>query len=764
MTFSSDRIRRILLSVLLLLVLLSAFAASWRTTSDSDMGWHLATGRFIVQHHQIPGTDLLSYTSQGRTWIYPPFAGVLLYLIFSAIGYAGLSWFCALACVATFAYLVRRRNLAAALLALCAVTPVAFRMVPRADLFTPVFFALLLGELWAFHNGERARLWLLPVVMLFWVNFHPGFVAGLGIIVAYLLIEAGDLLFADRRQDSLCRLRKSAPWLAASAVATVFNPWGPRLYAASVDLAGWHGSTPGTFSTSSYIGEFLSVPLSSHLLDQLIDLRHPENGFVCLLVGALAVVALSLWKKRFGVAVIQAAALYLAFQHARYIGLFCISTVIFGSTLLPAQFRRKESKHSTAPGGALYLIGTAVMVVASIIAIVRIDDFVSNRTYVVFHAESRFGAGEANWFPEKAARFIEQQRLPGNIFEEFALGGFASWRLGPQYPDFIDGRADHLNPPLLVAEHELLSHDLDSRVWTDAADRWGINVLLISEGGTRAMDRQDALRYCNAKSWRPVYMDEVSLVFLRVTPANQPLIDRLQIDCATQPLIPPAQAGRKDLYDFHMQAGALFFALHRDQEAEEQLLKAASLYPQDPNAQLWLAELYARGGLFDKAEAAFHSSLARNETDKTWYELGRFYAQAGHLPQADQAFNRAAQLAVTPFIPYIARGEVDLALNRPQAALQAFNAAEMNSPYRGAENLAPDLYAQIAAGRARAQFLLGHPAEAIRLQQEAVRLAPNSALRWNQLADLLAASGQLDASVQARQRARDLSAHSSDSN
>lgn len=757
----SESFLRVVKWVLFALVLLSALVAGLRTVSDPDMGWHLATGRYVVEHREIPSADVLSYTSRGKPWIYPPFAGVLLYLIFRVVGYAGLSWFCALTCAATVAYLVRRRSAPVLVLGFCAVTPVAFRMAPRADLFTAVFFAVFLGELLAYYSGTRARLWLLPALMVLWVNFHPGFIAGLAIVLAYLLIEAAELWFSGRRPAVVERLRRAWPWLLATFAVTLLNPWGPKLYAASLALAGMRGSAPGTFSTSSYIGEFLSVPISSHLLPQLVDVRHPENGYTWLMLIALGIMVLALWQRRIGIALVQAAALYGSVQHARYISLFCITTVVLGATLLEGWSGSESPAESRAPGarGPLRVpsaLAAACLVFVSLVAVIRIADFVSNRTYVVFQADSRFGAGESSWFPERAAAFIQRERLPGNIFEEFALGGFAAWRLGPQYPDFIDGRADHLDPGLLVSEHGLLSHHPDSPVWREAAEHWGINVLLISEAGTRSVDRQNALAYCQSSLWRPIYMDEVSLVLLRDVPANQAWLDRLQLDCRTQPLVAPVSARRKDQYDFDLHAGGLYFALGRDREAETALLRAAELYPEDPNAQLWLAQLYQRERRFDKAEAAYQASLARNQSDKTWYELGRFYAMTGRLPEAATAFDHAAKLSVTPFIPYLALGQIDVALDRPQQALKEFDAAEASSPYRqGTQALASELYGQMAAGRAQANRLLGRYPEAIQFQREAVRLDPN-ARHWNQLADLLAAAGQMEESGQARQRARDL--------
>jgi hypothetical protein len=103
MRFSAQKTYPVVRSIFILLVLLSALCAGLHTVADEDMGWQLATGRYVIQHHQIPRTDVLTFTSAGKPWAYPPFAGVLFYLTYGAFGYAGLSWFCALSCMTVVA-------------------------------------------------------------------------------------------------------------------------------------------------------------------------------------------------------------------------------------------------------------------------------------------------------------------------------------------------------------------------------------------------------------------------------------------------------------------------------------------------------------------------------------------------------------------------------------------------------------------------------------------------------------------------------------
>ena len=757
MRVSSERCYRFARSALIFLLLLNALSAGLHTVGDSDMGWHLATGRWVVEHRQVPRTDVLSFPSAGTPWMYPPFAGVLFYLIYNAFGYAGLSWFCALACLAVVAYLVRRGDMVSAVLALLAVGSIATRTAARADLFSTLFFALFLGELWAYQRGMRSRLWLLPVIMLFWVNLHPGFIAGLGVIGAYLLIELSDLPLADRRQAVLLRLRRVWPWLVACGAATLVNPWGARIYTASLNMAGAASSAPGRINGNIAIAEFMGVPMSTHLLYQLIDVRHPQFGFTWLLLLAVILAGLFFWKRQFGAGLVVLVALYAALTHARYSALFAICIVTLGAGLLEALFavvfahRSTPSAKYNSPPLLRIPTSAAILLTAVFcaVAILQISDFVSNRTYVVFNPDLRFGAGEASWFPARAAAFIRRQQLPGNIFEDYELGGYAAWSLGPKYPDFIDGRG---NPDLAIEQFNLYSEDPDSPAWQREAERWNLNVLLVSTADLRGLRDMDPYKFCQSTVWRPVYMDDVSLVFLRNTPDNSSWINRLQIDCSTQALTPPVSASRSALHDFYLNSGELFFIMHRDHDAEQSLGHADALYRDDPNVHLLKGLLFERRQQYAEAEREFRASLAINENGGVWYSLASLYGNQGRNEAALQALQHAAGLALQPFNIYMTMGKLQIALNHPEDALVAFDKAEKSSPYRnGAESLAPEVYAELAEGRSEAHRLLAHWSEAIAFQQEAIQRTPQVQRRWDRLARLYEATGQMNLATEVRQ-------------
>jgi tetratricopeptide (TPR) repeat protein len=775
MRFSPEKAHPVVRSIFILLVLLSALCAGLHTVADEDMGWQLATGRYVVQHHQIPRSDVLSFTSAGKPWAYPPFAGVLFYLTYCAFGYAGLSWFSALACLAVVAYLVRRGDIGSAILAMLAVQSIAARTAPRADLFSTVFFAFFLGELWDYQRGVSSRPWLLPAVMLFWVNLHPGFIAGLAAIGAYLLAEVANLLFAERRQAVHLRLRRIWPWLAACFAVTLVNPWGPRIYLASLTLSGLAAPPGGSLNSNSFIGEFQGMPVSRSLLYQLVDIRHMESGLTWLLLVAVIWVGLFFWKRQLGGALLALVALYLGLAHARYMALFVITITTLGGGLLSeifivlsnrrsrsiAQARQESEKEAgeTARPQARVAGGAATLITLVLcgVALLHIADFVSSRTYVVFNADWRFGAGESSWFPERAVAFIRREQLPGNIFEEYALGGWAAWSLGPQYPDFIDGRGDRLSPDLVAKQLRLYVESPDAQLWRTEADRWNLNVLLVATSGFRGLQKLDPFAFCQSATWRPVYMDDVSLVFLRNTPQNRPWIDRLQIDCGTQPLPPPAAASRPLLYDFYLNSGGLFFALQRDRESERSLRSASALYPESPSVHLLLASLFQRERDYAEAEREYRTSIALNENGGAWYSLGLLYAAEGRNLEAVEAIERAARESTKPLNMYMTLGKLQIAVDRPERALAAFAKAEKSSPFRnGGESLAPELYAEIAEGKAEAHRGLGRWNEAIAFQQEATRRTPLVVRRWKRLADLYQATGQMQLAAEAQQRAAEL--------
>jgi len=766
------------------LALVYAFLAGFHTLFDLDMGWHLATGRYVVQHHAVPSTDVLSYTSPGAQWIYPPLAGVLFYGIYNASGYAGLTWFCALALMALVACLVQgssslSERVAAATLAIFAVPSLAVRMMPRPDLFSQLFFAIFLAELWRFQQSNasvadshpkhvrrtgalrraRQRLWILPVVMLLWVNLHPGFLAGLGVLIAYLFVESLELVFPLRRKTALLRLRQAWPALATTLAVTLLNPFGYKVFKASLVLAGVQPA--GQAGNGPDVWELQAMPISLPSLAQALDWRSPGSSYWWLAVIGLIVVALALCRRQLGAALVMAVALLGSIQHLRYQGMFAITAVVLGSTILPDAFPKNtqaNAKNSVEPPSPLRWLAVIVACALCLpLTCVRISDLISSRAYIVANSATLFGPGESWWFPERAAAFIQREELPGNIFQDYNLGGFTAWRLGPAYRDFIDGR--NVSPAVWTEKQEFISAPLDSPLWEMESDRRGINLLFFPLGRFSGGGTPDLMSLCQSQLWRPVYLDEVSIVLLRNRPENRPWIDRLEVNCSRHQFLPPTQVSRRELSNFYANLGGVLLSLNRNNEAMDALVRGEGISPDDPVIHRTLAILYGARQQSGDAEQEYKTALSlRKDLAVSWFDLGEFYFFHRRFSDARPLVLTAAQLTLSPVREYLLLGYIDLALHHSELALLDFSRAEkaILEHWQGRQNVDPDFYAEIAEGRAQAYLASGEQQRAIESQLEAIRRTPEVVSRWQALASIYDAAGRPDLAEQTRQKAQSL--------
>ncbi len=742
-------------STLLALAALSlgyALLAGLKTVGDFDLGWQLATGRYLFQYRQIPSSDIFSYTAGGREWIYPPFSGAIFYGTYLLGGFRALSWLSAAACAAAVALLLRSApdSLATAALAIVAVPALAFRTVARAELFTTVLFAAFFCLLWRHFRGLRSRLWLLPPLMLLWVNLHLGFLAGLALIAAYVALELLELLFQERRHAAWRRLRSASAWLAAAVLVTPLNPWGPRIYVAIVRqnriLASLH----------DFVGEWFRTRPSVASLQEAASWRNPDSGYWWLLGAVLVAVAISLRKKQLGAALLLAAAALVSFRYVRFQGLFAIVGVVVAGSALAAPTPAPRPEERRAPR---FSATRSLAVLAAMLWLVgvRVSDLVSNRYYLAAGEISTFGPGISWWFPERAARFLMRERLPRNVFHDYNLGGYLTWRIGPEYPVFLDGRAVPFGADLFFKHRGLMQQPPDSAEWQRQADRYGINTLLFSVARYAGLGSIPLQHFCESQAWRPVYLDEVAVIFLRNRPENAAWINRLQIDCAKVPLPPPVTHDAALLFNFYANAGSLLYVLARDQESAEYLERAQRLFPYDANLYLAKGQLLQAQGRLNEAAEEYAASVRLKQTDAAWYALGRVQAAQGKYPEAARSIRRAAIRSLHAYDRYRALGQVYLAMSQPENALQAFDDAGERSPFHGpAEPLGAEFNAQVASGRARAWRARGNLVRATEFQEQATRYTPRDAARWLELAELYQAQGRADRAEQAHARAREL--------
>ncbi len=727
--------------------LIYALLAGLRTVSDYDLFWQMATGRWVIQHHSVFSTDVFSYTASGQPWIYPVGSGLLFYVAYLVGGYGLISWLGAIACVGTITLLLRRGSAATAALAIISVPAIAARTSPRADMFTVVIFAAFLSILWEQYEMGTAKLWLLPLLMMAWVNLHLGFVAGLALVCAYTALELIRLCDTSGRKATGKVLMAALPWLAATCFATLVNPWGWGIYRALFR------QEAAMAVHAERITEWTRVSFTSATLEQALSIHDPASSAEWLLLLAAVAMVIAAWRRRWPKALLLAGSVWMAIQHVRFFALLACVVVIVGSALLAWALNtarawiRDKRLNSIMAGGA-----TAALI---LLVGLRSADLASNRYYFNGSEISSFGAGLSWWFPERAMTFIEHENLPAQVFNGYEAGGFVIWSLGEKYRDYIDGRAIPFGPELISRLQHVLQSPPDSPPWQHEADVYGINTVVLSLARYKGLKLVGAVlpQYCSSENWRPVFLDEVSAVFVRRLPETQTLIERFPVDCSTAPL-PSAAHARNWGEEFNRwaNAAAVFVALQRNQEAAAASAKALSIFSY--SAPVW----YVRGSTLlltghpREAEQSLLQSAALQVNASTWSELADLYRSQKRFPAAIDALERVAVISPDPAEALVQLGYTHLDAGDPKDALQAFDRAERALP--AASGAAP--LAALDNGRAVAWSMLGDLSRATSFAEKAVHLSPQTPDYWNQLGRLYTLQGRAADAASASERAAGL--------
>ena len=113
--------------------------------------------------------------------------------------------------------------------------------------------------------------------------------------------------------------------------------------------------------------------------------------------------------------------------------------------------------------------------------------------------------------PMKAVRWIRANQPEGRMFNAYNWGGYLQWEL-PQYPVFIDGRAD-LYGEKTITDWWRVVNATDEGV--ALLDSWQVNFVIL-EPGWPILEKLDQT------GWQVVYEDEVAIIMGRQLSSGNP--------------------------------------------------------------------------------------------------------------------------------------------------------------------------------------------------------------------------------------------------
>jgi hypothetical protein len=391
---------------------------------DPDIWWHMATGRWILQHHALPVNDPFSMYGATRPWLVYSWAFDLgVQTLFARFGLVGIFLFQiavhVLVAVALF-HLMKSllpdfwRAVALTAVSLYAVSHI---YAPRPGMATVVFTILELGILLAVRRGESAKkLWLLPLIFVAWANIHIQFVYGLGLLGVFacepIVMRVPRLVREEEIREAFARAKYIWVALGGCLLATFVNPYGQKLY--------------------STVIEYMHQPKSYSLVMELkaMNFRQPEH-YVAAFLALCAAMAIGwrrdrrpLWPLLLAVSALVA---FRSVKEIWFLSVIASCAIADGWVALPVV--RERSAAAKEVWRDRIFVGAGVLAV--LLLSYRNND-VSNDWIAMQVAGS---------FPEASVSYIEKHHLPGPLYNDFTWGGYLIWRL-PQMRVANDGRTN----------------------------------------------------------------------------------------------------------------------------------------------------------------------------------------------------------------------------------------------------------------------------------------------------------------------------------
>ncbi len=514
-----------------LLGLLVFTTLSVRLLGDAGIGWHIRTGQLILATHAIPRVDPFSATMSGHAWFaWEWLYDVLLGWLESAAGLNGVVLFTALVIAAVFAWtfrlLLRRGTniLVAFLLVLLAASAAMIHFLARPHvvswLFTVAWFCVLdSSEVsgWAsdpesFATSETNRphilmLWLLPPLMLVWVNVHGGFLVGFALLAIYWcsaawqwLKPAGDRFEEVLRQIRAGRLVRALTLTGIlSGLATLVNPYGLQLHV--------------------HIYRYLT---SRFLMDHINEFQSPNFHYVAQKCFAglllLTLVALAVKKREAGQARASQALIIL---FAVYSGLYAsrnipvsslLLTLIIGPWLSEAM-RRLRSRRKGGQGFASpQFLQRMEAVEFSLhghlwpIAMVLFACWITAHGGMLGATPLMDAHFDAKRFPVAAVDYLTKEDVQGPLVSPDDWGGYLIYRLYPRVRVVIDDRHDFYGEQFLKSYLKMVQAQPG---WQDFLQQSRAHSVVVPK------DSALANLLAETAGWKAIYSDDVATIFVR---------------------------------------------------------------------------------------------------------------------------------------------------------------------------------------------------------------------------------------------------------
>jgi hypothetical protein len=230
MSYYSGKTLNIILSFL---VYSSAIYYFSFISADPDLWGHILFGKEIFLTGSIPRMDPYSYTAFGHAWINHEWVSeILMWVVFNSFGSPGLligKMFIGIIVVSVISIICFDRKvsyLSYGIVGVASVFIISPAFMVRPHLMTLLCATLFFMVIYFYIEKRKNILWLLPLIMIFWVNSHGGFIIGAGILPVIFILEYLECYF---RQKDKSHLGRFIIWGLVTEAVMLINPYGYNL-------------------------------------------------------------------------------------------------------------------------------------------------------------------------------------------------------------------------------------------------------------------------------------------------------------------------------------------------------------------------------------------------------------------------------------------------------------------------------------------------------------------------------------------------------
>ena len=493
----------------ILVLLWCTTGVGWLLT-DSDTGWHIRTGEWILSNHSVPATDIFSFTKPGSPWFaWEWLSDVLMAAVHHVAGLQGIVLLSLVflgltsTCIYRNAVAESGHRLIAIVMTSLAMAASTIHWLARPHLVTPLLAAVFLGTLIrAQRSGKPHFLLVLPPLTILWVNLHGGFFTGIVLLITYAV---GSVVEDFIQEDRFCvrtRAKNYALTAVACLAASVINPYGYRLH----------------IHVAQYLG-------TSFYIQRISEFQSPDfHSFSAAYFETLLVLAIAAAFWHFASGRLIQVMLLLSWAH---LALFSVRNIpIFAVVAAPsiASALREWLEYSRTTSSPKWLRQFSN----------RVSDLEAGLQFIASHRKrdrlhcipslavltlgvllaypGHFKALNAefdpNRFPVMAASALSQQTAPNSIrlYANWQWGGYLIYRLWPSFKVFDDGRTDFYGPVFVLDGLDVWNAKSN---WSAIMAEYDVNAALLpvdSALTTVLRERPD---------WTSIYQDRVAVLFER---------------------------------------------------------------------------------------------------------------------------------------------------------------------------------------------------------------------------------------------------------